>query len=266
MSLERDYMVLNLVPGVTLDEVKKAFRTLAFRYHPDLHPDMPDAARRFQELNEAYIAISRHLQEQPRSATTRPRQGKPQPPPSSSYKETERGLGHDYRKTWTAQSRYQRQAAHQSEDILRDLLKDPFARQVYEDIYSQVRRTGRSSATSVEEHAKKVLRVEWGSKRLELDLSRGLKERIGGWLRSQLDDEQTVFFPATQLRPGGSVRIQVKQGWRGPTVSLDISLPLDFLPGQPIRLKGQGRKVGPWKGDLFLKILPSRPYQHGVRS
>jgi molecular chaperone DnaJ len=257
MSLERDYRILNLVPGVTLDEVKKAFRTLAFRYHPDLHPDMPEASRRFQELNEAYIAISRHLQEQPQSATNGPKQGKHSW--SSFQKETEDRARPDYGKTRTAHSRYQRQASYQREDILRDLLKDQFARQVYEDIYSQVRRRGGSSEASVEEHAKKVLRVEWGSKKLELDLSRGLRERVGGWLRSQLDDEQTVFFPATQLRPGGSVRIQVKQGWRGPVMTLDIALPLDFIPGQPIRLKGQGRKVGPWRGDLFLRILPKCP-------
>lgn len=257
MSLERDYRILNLVPGVTLDEVKKAFRTLAFRYHPDLHPDMPEASRRFQELNEAYIAISRHLQEQSQF-TTGSKQGKSSP--SSSHRETEYSARHDHHsKARTAYFRYQRQAAYQREEILKDLLKDQFARQVYEDIYSQVRRTGGSSATSVEEHAKKVLRVEWGSKKLELDLSRGLRERIGGWLRSQLDDEQTVFFPASQLRPGGSVRIQVRQGWRGPVMILDITLPLDFISGRPIRLKGQGRKVGPWRGDLFLRILPKCP-------
>jgi len=256
MSLERDYRILNLAPGATLDEVKKAFRMLAFRYHPDLHPDMPDASRRFQELNEAYIAVSRHLQERPRSATTGPKQG--EPPPFWSHKEAERGAKRDDGKT-RAYSRYRRQASYQREDILRDLLKDPFARQVYEDIYSQVRRTKGIGVTSVEEHAKKVLRVEWGSKKLELDLSRGLKERITGWLKSQLDDEQTVYFPATQLRPGGNVRIQVRRGWRGPAMTLDITLPLDFVPGQPIRLKGQGRKVGSWRGDLFLRIFPKRP-------
>lgn len=259
MSLEREYKILNLVPGATLDEVKKAFRTLAFRYHPDLHPDMPDASRRFQELNEAYIAVSRRLQEQPRSAAAGPKQGGPQPPPSRSRGEAERGATSDPGKTRTAHFRYRRQAPYQREDILRDLLKDPFARQVYEDIYSQVRRTGGSGASSVEEHAKRVLRVEWGSKKLELDLSRGLKERVLDWLKNQLDDEQTVYFPAAQLRPGGSVRIQVRRGWGGPVMTLDVSLPLDFTPGQPIRLKGQGRKVGPWRGDLFLKIFPKRP-------
>ncbi|HDQ40442.1 MAG TPA: molecular chaperone DnaJ [Desulfonatronum sp.] len=258
MSLERSYKILNLVPGATLDEVKKAFRSLAFRYHPDLHPNMPEASRRFQELNEAYIAVSGHLQKPSRSAKTNGQPGPDQqPPPSSSA--SSKTAGHTrqgWSKTWTAHAQYRRQAAYQREEILRDLLRDPFARQVYEDIYSQVRRSGRSKAASVEEHAKKVLRVEWGSKKLELDLSRNLKDRVTGWLKKQLDDEQTVYFPAAQLQPGRSVRVQVRQGWRGPAVTLDIALPLDFMSGRPIRLKGRGRKVGPWKGDLFLKIFP----------
>lgn len=262
MPLDRDYKILNLAPGATLDEVKKAFRKLAFRYHPDLHPDMPNASRRFQELNEAYISVSRHLQDHPRStkADTGPKRTRPQPPPSSSREEARRDAGQDSRKTRTAHFRYRQQASQQREDILRDLLRDPFARQVYEDIYSQVRRTGKSGASSVEEHAKKVLRVEWGSKKLELDFSRSLKERVTGWLKSQLDDEQTVFFPASQLFPGRNVRIQVRQGWRGPARTLDITLPVDFSPGQPIRLRQQGRKIGPWKGDLFLKIYPKREH------
>lgn len=261
MSLKRSYAVLNLAPGVGLEEVKKAFRALAFKHHPDLHPDMPDASRRFQEVNEAYIAVSRHLQSGP--ARDRPeggkRPGRPKPPPSDSSKWA------NAKKTWQAAGRaktahfeYRRQAAYQREEILRDLLRDPFARQVYEDIYSQVRESGRGGPATVEEHAKKVLRVEWGAKKLELDLSRGFKERVADWLKHQLDDEQTVYFPATQLLPGRTVRIQIRQGWRAPAATLDISLPWDFRPGQIMRLKNKGRKIGPWSGDLLLRILPKQ--------
>ncbi len=259
MSLERNYAVLNLAPGATLEEVKKAFRALAFQYHPDLHPDMTDASRRFQEINEAYIAVSSHLQEAPPSGATAAgqRTGRSKPPPSSfAGTKTHGDFRQDHRRTWTAHARYRQQAAYQREEILRDLLRDPFARQVYEDIYSQVRRSGKSGAGSVEEHAKKVLRVEWGARKLELDLSRTLKERVAGWLKKQLDDEQTVYFPAAQLQPGRNVRVTIRQGWRGPASTLDITLPRNFVPGQSIRLKGQGRKVGPWKGDLFLYIFP----------
>lgn len=282
MSLDSSYKILGVAPGAPLEEVKKAFRKLAFAYHPDLHPDMPDASRRFQDLNEAYITVSRHLETRSQSAS--------QPPPgtktdrsgagartrttqgtsggaarSASERASGNASGSASENTWfsssryakTAHSRYRRQAAYQQEDLLRDLLQDPFARQVYEDIYSQVRGTGRErSAASVEEHAKKVLRVEWGDRKLELDFSRSLKDRVGDWLRRQLDDEQAVSFPRHQLQPGKHVRIQIQQGWRGPATTLDVTLPLDFTSGQPIRLRGKGRKIGPWQGDLYLRILP----------
>lgn len=42
---ENPYAVLGLEPGATDDEIKKKYRTLVKQYHPDLHPDDPEAAR-----------------------------------------------------------------------------------------------------------------------------------------------------------------------------------------------------------------------------
>jgi len=48
------YKVLGVSPGASQDEVKKAYRKKAKEYHPDLHPNDPEAARKMNELNEAY--------------------------------------------------------------------------------------------------------------------------------------------------------------------------------------------------------------------
>jgi molecular chaperone DnaJ len=37
--------------------------------------------------------------------------------------------------------------------------------------------------------------------------------------------------------------------------TVEITLPPDFVVGRPIRLKGLGRKLGPFTGDLYLRIL-----------
>jgi curved DNA-binding protein CbpA len=47
------YAVLGLKPGATVDEVKKRYRELARRYHPDINPS-PDAAQKIKAVNEAY--------------------------------------------------------------------------------------------------------------------------------------------------------------------------------------------------------------------
>lgn len=58
MADKRDYYeVLGLSRDATPDEVKRAYRTLARRYHPDVSQD-PDAEARIKEINEAYGVLS----------------------------------------------------------------------------------------------------------------------------------------------------------------------------------------------------------------
>ena len=59
MAEKRDYYeVLGVQKGASADEIKKAYRTMAKKYHPDLHPDDPDAEAHFKECNEAYEVLS----------------------------------------------------------------------------------------------------------------------------------------------------------------------------------------------------------------
>lgn len=51
------YKVLGLEPNASDEEVKRAYRRLAKQYHPDLHPNDPEAARKMQQINAAYEQI-----------------------------------------------------------------------------------------------------------------------------------------------------------------------------------------------------------------
>ena len=56
---KRDYYeVLGLQKGASDDELKKAYRTLAKKYHPDVNPDDKTAEAKFKEINEAYAILS----------------------------------------------------------------------------------------------------------------------------------------------------------------------------------------------------------------
>jgi molecular chaperone DnaJ len=56
---KRDYYeVLGVARGATEEEVKKAFRKLAMKYHPDKNPDNKESEAKFKEINEAYEVLS----------------------------------------------------------------------------------------------------------------------------------------------------------------------------------------------------------------
>ena len=46
--------VLGVSETASQDEIKRAYRRKAKECHPDLHPNDPDAAKKMNELNEAY--------------------------------------------------------------------------------------------------------------------------------------------------------------------------------------------------------------------
>src|SRR5215475_7822202 len=52
------YKVLGLDKNATQEEIKKAYRNLARKHHPDLNPNDKEAHKRFQQINEANEVLS----------------------------------------------------------------------------------------------------------------------------------------------------------------------------------------------------------------
>ena len=59
MADKRDYYeVLGISKGASDDEIKHPYKSLARKYHPDLHPDDKEAESKMKEINEAYEVLS----------------------------------------------------------------------------------------------------------------------------------------------------------------------------------------------------------------
>ena len=59
MADKRDYYeILGVDKGADEATLKKAYRSLAKKYHPDLHPGDKEAEKNFKEVNEAYDVLS----------------------------------------------------------------------------------------------------------------------------------------------------------------------------------------------------------------
>lgn len=331
ISLKECYDILKLEKDADMAALKRAYRRRAFELHPDLNPDNPDASRTFQELNEAYVALSAVLKhEEGVRVATRTRRRSPgakaaasaqadgpsateQPDDKGkSRKDASQGDKGEQRgpeateaspedaeekaspeddgaagKPEGQEARRQRdttaggaagtkggdraaQDAYSEQDVLRDLLNDPFARRVFEDIYSELNRQQQEESAAQAKNPppeqptakpkaeeKRNVRLHksnlaWGTPKWSKADGKGVTGMVKDWLRRQIDEEQSLALPAANLAPGRRVRLQIRQAFSGELKTVDITLPPDFAVGRPIRLRGLGKRVGPWQGDLYL--------------
>lgn len=289
LSLKECYEILKIDKHADLETLKSAYRKRAFELHPDLHPDNPDAGRQFQRLNEAYVALSAVL----KPAAEKAAQGKDAGAEPKANKAQEEKTQESARQDDAAQKAAADDAAGKSdksdktdktthayaeEEVLRDLLNDPFARRVFEDIYSELHRqdaeraAAEAAAARKEEEAagaeprgmrrdpppakERRVDVSWMKKGPSKGLGLLFKNGVTGWLRHQIDEEQSFSLPTSMLLPGSRIRLRIRQGISGELVTVEIKLPHDFIPGKPVRLRGLGKRIGPWQGDLYLTLTP----------
>ena len=245
---------MEVPPDAGLDEIKSAFRRLAFQLHPDFNPDDPDATKKFHRLSEAYAVLRAQLEDEVRQTNTddserahrayRRHQREAGEPGGDSKAKAE----NDSRNRQRPKAERQTTSAPNSgparpgawferkDEVLRDVLKDPFARQVFEEIYAHVQGKGGAPNTLASPQP-------------------GLWTRLRERVQRGLDVTHSLRLPLSELHPGRTLRITLKRGLRGHQ-TLDVRLPADFHLGRPIRLRGLGRKLGPLRGDLYLDIQP----------
>lgn len=256
MTRKECYAALELPEGAPAAEIKRAYRRLAFALHPDLNPDVPNASRRFQRLNEAYVLLTKGGEGASAAKSDSEPDARAREEAHKAYAKAEKNqAGAKAKEARSEEPSKEKPKGKTKEDVLNDILDDPFARRVFEDIYSHIKHDARPKAASGASKAsgKQAPPIRKpGVRRAEND--NGLMTKVSGWFRKQIDDEQTLRLPSANLVPGAKVRLEIRHGLGGESEVVEITLPPEFIPGKSVRLKGMGRRLGKWRGDLYVRI------------
>jgi curved DNA-binding protein CbpA len=257
---DRDYYrLLEVRPDAGEEEIRRAYRRLALRWHPDRNPGRPEAGERFKEISEAYAVLV--------DATRR----------------------RDYDRARQSGRPADFQASR--EDLFRDLFTDPRASAVFEELVQEFERLG------VRVHRQHFQDVLIGGRRVVVGgavvigplgpfamagrvlnlLLRGmasapapaaparprpgLLSRLWRWLGG--GDDHAIGDGVDALMPLTLTRGEAMRGVRrrltvttdGRTEEVLVKVPAGVGAGARLRLRGKGHRApGGGRGDLYLAI------------
>jgi curved DNA-binding protein len=294
MEYKDYYSILGVDRKANEEEIKRAYRKLALKYHPDRNPNNQQAEEKFKEINEAYQVLS--------DAQKRARYDQL----GESYftwQQRGGGQGGFNWEDWysTPRGGYRRVEVDNVEELFGGGLGDfsEFFTRIFGGMAgaagSGARRSGRAAQASPQEFQHPVQislaeaftgtqrRIEIDGRKLEVKIPAGArtgtKIRVADAVVSpvgQTGDLYLVIEVANDVRferkgndlyteievdlykavLGGEVTVQTLGG------KLGLTIPAGTQPGQTIRLAGQGMphiKNPQARGDLFARIKVRLP-------
>ncbi|MEX2600636.1 MAG: J domain-containing protein [Balneolaceae bacterium] len=228
MEYKDYYKIMGVPRSADQKEIKKRYRTLAAKYHPDKNPDDPESEKKFKELGEAYEVLKdpkkRKLYDQVGSDWKRYQQSGSGASGFDWSQYANQGGGRQYRTNVDFDTMFGGRAGGQRGG------GSPFS-SFFETIFGgggfrQAEQSGTQSAGTQRTIKKSA----------EADVEITLREAYQGIRK--------------QFRINGQ--------------RIDVNIPAGIADGKRLKLKGKGNKLSNGKrGDLFLKIRvkPEKGYE-----
>ncbi|WP_320170779.1 J domain-containing protein [Maridesulfovibrio sp.] len=227
------YKLLGVSRTAEKEEISKAFKKLARKYHPDLNPDNADAEQKFKEINEAYEVLKdpekRKMYDQFGSDWEHGQNFRPPPGYENAHFGGFGGAGGGD----------------------------------FSDFFETIFGGGGGFSGASFGGASGFGGQGFGGQSFG---GAGFQQRP----RKGTDSETTLQLTLEEAYKGGSKSITVQERATGPgghpmvqSKTLDVNIPAGIKDGQKIRLAGQGSpgpNDGP-RGDLYLKIRLA-PHQY----
>ena len=247
MAAKRDYYeVLGLTKGADGAAIKKAYRKLAKKYHPDMNPDNAEAEKKIKEVTEAYNVLSdpekKKLYDQFGHAAfgeSGAGGGAYGDPYGGTYYQSYRGPGGGYREY------------HFEGGNMDDMFNDIFG-----DIFNRGKSQGFSGGGGARGGSRDGF--EDGGFRNGGFGGSGFYSGFGGAdfkaKGSDLHTEVTVGFDEAAFGCDKIIRLQDPAS--GTVQSLKVHIPAGIDSGKSVRLRGRGMPGtnGGENGDLLLKV------------
>ncbi len=285
------YKTLGVAKNASEAEIKKAFRTMAKKHHPDTHPGDEKAKQRFQEISAAYDVIGDKEKRAKFDAGEIDASGNPRgfDPRAQGFRGNPFGGGgggdREFRFNWGQDGSEQ---SFSAEDIFADILggrRGGGGRQsarVAKGEDFQIAVTV-SFAEAIQGGTRRI--VLQNGEQIDVKIPAGLREgqqirvkgrggagRGGGPNGDVLIQTHVAAHPFI-TRDGNDLRmdlpVTLKEAVLGakvpvPTLggSLNLSIPAGSNTGSMLRLKGKGVTVAGAAGDLYVRLvvaLPEKP-------
>jgi DnaJ-class molecular chaperone len=257
-NMEKDYyQILGINKGASQQEIRKAYRKLAFQYHPDRNKGDPTATERMKEVNETYATLSDPVKKREYDALRQQYGPFAYQRFRESHSEEDIFRGSDINQIFEEFARAF--GFRRSDEIFRDFygsgyrtfeFKSPgfFGRGfIFLGHYGRGYRDSREQLYKVSSFptfpftgilgklAKYILGKKWGIE----------------WPERGKDWNEVIWLTPEEIQKG-----EVKYCHRRKSKDLMVKIPPGIKDGQQIRLKGMGApgKGGGESGDLYLEI------------
>jgi curved DNA-binding protein len=216
------YQLLGVAKDATAEEIKRSYRQLARKYHPDMNPGDKTAEEKFKEINEAYEVLSDGSRRSQYDQFSRYWN-------EGAFQGNGKGRG----KSWGGRGRPAPDDIDFSQFSDFNSFVDQLLNRRTDGTVSSAQRptsSSRRKASSPRESARST-----ASRATSSDSPRTAPRNA----------EARLTVPLEKAYLGGRERIRLEDGR-----SLEVNMPPAMVTGQKIRLKGQGVSGG----DLYLKI------------
>ncbi len=255
------YETLGVTNKATQQEIKEAYRKLAFQYHPDRNKDDPAASDKMKALNEAYATLSDPVKRRDYDML-RERYG------PMAYQQ--------YRQTHTQEDIFR---GSDIEQVLQEFARqfgfrnaDDILRGFYGSGFQPGGQPNHSFRTYVYNSAQNrqagnqqipPTQSGFGGKVIQFLLEKMLRIQLP---QRGKDINDTLNVTPDIARDGGEVKYHYENA--GQSKDLMIKIPAKIQNGQQIRLRDMGSpgKSGGPPGDLLLKVRINKPFWKKIKA